>query len=156
MQLSFLSSHVWLSLPLLLLLLVWHVCLTLVFMPAWQRLKCSCQWHFVLLSRWAFVWWVDAWRAFVNRPYVQSVFVHTRNVHVGIPTLTCVHACACIYDIHMEMFSYCWSCCVWDNSECKLERERQGECMGECVCLCGVFSMSVLLKIVRHVAVVCI
>ena len=122
-QFSFLSSHILLSLPLLLLLLVWHVCLMLVFMPVWQRLKCSCQWHCVLLSRWAFVWWVNARRAFVNGLYVQSVFVYTRNIHVGIPTLSCVHACACIYDIHMEMFSYCWSWFVWENSECKLERE---------------------------------
>ena len=151
-QFSFLSSHILLSLP---LLLVWHVCLMLVFMPVWQHLKCSCQWHCVLLSRWAFVWWVNARRAFVNGLYVQSVFVYTRNIHVGIPTLSCVHACSLTAeaDLCERIQNVNW-------------RERQGECMGECVCLMwclfhvrsvkNCMSLDWIDDRLCHVAVVCI
>ena len=63
--------------------------------------------------------------------------------------------------VHVYMI-YIWRCSLTAEADlCEIIqnvnwRERQGECMGECVCLCGVFSMSALLKIVCHVAVVCI
>ena len=74
----------------------------------------------------------------------------------SLPSPTCVHARACIYDIHIWRCSLTAEAVLCERIQNVNWRERQGECMGECVCLCGVFSMSVLLKIVCHVAVVCI